>query len=314
MDVSVIIVNWNTKDLLLECLRSLEMQTGNFRKEVIVVDNGSTDGSPGSVRATFPDVKVIENNANLGFAKANNIGIAESCGRYVCLVNSDIKIIGSCIQRLINYMDENLDIGICGPKILNPDLSTQDSCRKFPSMWNNLSPSLGLDKIFRDVPFFSGEHMFYFKHDTKLYVDYLAGCFLMVRRKALDEVGLLDERFFIYQEEVDLCKRFREQGWKVSFNPEAAAIHNHGASSSKEPVRFALAREKAVLQYWGKYYGLFGVFAIWSILFLNHALRIIPRLALYCVRETQRERLGQKIRMDISCLSALLWPQASTKG
>jgi hypothetical protein len=314
MDISVIIVNWNTKELLLECLRSLAMQAGDFKKEVIVVDNGSTDGSPRTVRATFPDIKVIENNANLGFAKANNIGIAKSHGRYVCLLNSDVRALDSCLLQLINFMDENPDIGISGPKILNPDLTIQDSCRKFPSLWNNLSPAIGLDKIFRNVPFFSGEHMFHFKHDTMLHVDYLAGCFLMVRRKALDEVGLLDERFFIYQEEVDWCKRFRNQGWKVSFFPEAAAVHNHGASSSKEPVRFALAREKAVLQYWEKHYGPFSVMAIWSILFLNHALRIIPRLALYCVRGTHRFRLGQKIRMDLVCLSALLRPQASTQG
>src|SRR5271169_983622 len=118
MDISIIIVNWNTRELLLECLQSLGTQKGAFQKEVIVVDNGSIDGSREAVRTKFPDVRIINNNANLGFAKANNIGIAKSRGRYVCLVNSDVKIMENCIQQLIVYMDENPNIGISGPKIL----------------------------------------------------------------------------------------------------------------------------------------------------------------------------------------------------
>lgn len=306
MDISVIIVNWNTRDLLLECIRSLASQKGTFQMEVIVVDNGSTDGSQEAVRAAFPDIHVIENKANLGFGKANNNGITKSRGRYVCLVNSDVRVMGNCIHGLITYMDTNPDIGISGPKILNPNLTIQDSCRTFPSLWNNLSPALGLDKIFRNSPFFSGEHMFHFKHDVVLPVDYLAGCVLMVRRKALDEVGLLDERFFIYQEEVDWCKRFQQHGWKISFFPEVAVVHYHGVSSSKDPKRFALERQKALLQYWKKHHGSLSVMAMRLIIFLNHALRIIFRATFYCVHWSQRDRIVQKLRMDIACISALL--------
>ena len=306
MDISVIIVNWNTRDMLIDCLRSLEAQKGNFQKEVIVVDNGSSDGSQAAIRTAFPEVQVIENEVNLGFAKANNIGIMKSCGRYVCLVNSDVMVMDNCLQRLITFMDSNLSIGISGPKILNPDLTTQDSCRSFPTLWNNLSPALGLDKIFKNVIFFSGEHMFHFKHDVVLPVDYLAGCFFMVRRKALNEVGLFDERFFIYQEEVDWCKRFKGAGWNVVFFPEVSAIHHHGASSSKDPKRFALARQKSFLQYWEKHYNPLSVMAIRSVLLLHHVLRIIIRAVLYLVHGSQRNSIIQKIKIDLAYISALL--------
>ena len=305
-DVSIVIVNWNTKDILLECLRSISAQDGNFKKEVIVVDNGSTDGSQDAVRTAFPEAQIIENNTNLGFAKANNIGLLKSSGRYVCLVNSDVKMLDNSLPKLMNYMDQNLGIGIAGPKLLNPDLTLQNSCRKFPSLWNNLSPALCLNAIFKNSPFFSGEHMEYFKHDKTLHVDYLAGCVLFVRRKALNEVGLLDERFFIYSEEVDWCKRFKQIGWDIAFFPGAMAIHHHGVSSSKDPKRFALAHQKSFLQYWDKHHGYVSAAAIRLFLLLRYIIRLIPRFILYLLRPDQRAMRIMKIERDIACLSALI--------
>ncbi len=306
MVASIIIVNWNTKDILLKCLGSISKQDRAICKEVIVVDNGSTDGSVDAIHTHFPQTIVIENYANIGFARANNVGINKSTGRYVCLVNSDVELLDGCLLRLIEYMDANPDIGIAGPKIYYPDLTLQNSCRKFPTLWNNLSPALGFDKLFRNSPAFSGEHMRYFTHDVNMNVDYLAGCFLVVRREALEEVGLLDEQFFIYREEVDWCKRFHQHGWKISFFPNAMAIHHHGASSSKDPKRFALASQKALFQYWEKHHSTLSVITIRLILILRHSLRLILRAVLYCIRKTNRRKHGQKLKMDLAYLSELI--------
>jgi GT2 family glycosyltransferase len=305
MDVSIIILNWNTRELTLECLRSIVAQKGIHTQEIILVDNGSTDGSQEAVRAAFPDVRVIENGTNYGFAKGNNIGILNSKGRYICLVNSDARLLENCLDQLIVFMDANPNIGLAGPKILYPDLTIQDSCRKFPSLWNNLSPALGLDKLFKNVAFFSGQHLSYFKHDTVRLVDYVAGCVMMVRRKAIDEVGLLDERFFIYHEEVDWCKRLNSSAWKVIFYPEAAAVHHHAASASKDPIRFTFEFQKSSLQYWEKHYTFMHVLAIRSVFILHHIFRLIARSAVYCLYVTRRPQTGRMISHHIACLSIL---------
>ena len=128
LDISIIIVNWNTKAILLDCLTSLTKQSISYTYEIIVVDNGSTDGSQAAVRDVFPEVTVVENDVNFGFARANNIGISQSHGRYICLVNSDVVVLEDCFQRLITFMEANPHIGISGPKTLAPDLSIQNTC------------------------------------------------------------------------------------------------------------------------------------------------------------------------------------------
>jgi len=306
IDISIIIVNWNTKDILLTCLASVKKQHNCVTREVIVVDNGSTDGSVDAVKTNYPETIVIANNANLGFAKANNLGINRSKGRYICLVNSDVEMLDGCLSSLMTFMDENPGVGISGPKLFYPDLTTQNSCRKFPSLWNNLSPALGLNKIFRNSAFFSDEHMTYFEHDNMLFVDYLAGCVLFVRRKAAEKVGFLDERFFIYSEEVDWCKRFKQSGWHVAFFPEATAVHHHGASSSKDPLRFVLAHQKSLLQYWDKHHNRVSRMCVRLVLILKHLLRIISNAILYCVSSNNRSRITNRINTHITCLTVLL--------
>src|ERR1017187_8350071 len=137
MDISVIIVNWNTKDFLEQCLTSLTLTPSNRSIETIVVDNGSSDGSPEMVEDKFPQVKLIRSHENLGFARANNLGIQNSSGRYISLVNSDVKVLPGCLDALADYLDRNPGVGNVGPRILNGDMSLQSSCRRFPSLWNN---------------------------------------------------------------------------------------------------------------------------------------------------------------------------------
>jgi GT2 family glycosyltransferase len=248
IDISVVVVSWNAKDYLMDCLRSLLFPKTSQTMEIIVVDNASTDGSPEAVIEQFPEVILIRNEKNLGFAKANNIGISRSTGKYVCLINSDVIILSDCIVKLYYFMETTPSIGMLGPKILNSDRSLQSSCRRFPSLWNNFCPAIGLDRLFPASKFFCGEHMFYFRHDKMQKVEVLVGCFLMIRRKALEQVGYLDEQFFMYAEDIDLCKRFWDAGWEVAFSPHAEAIHYRGASSANAPIRFSVEQEKSLLQ------------------------------------------------------------------
>lgn len=295
MDISVIIVNWNTRDLLIECLRSLDAQKGNFRKEVIVVDNGSSDGSQEAVRATFPQVQIIENNANLGFAKANNIGMKASKGRFICLINSDVKVLDGCLEKLVCYMDQDTSTGISGPKILWPDMTLQDSCRKFPNLWNNICDFLHLNRLFPKSDIFSGEHMMFFDHMTIRNVEGLVGCFLMIRKEALEQVGLFDEQFFIYSEETDLCKRFFDNHWKIKFFPDAQAIHYGRKSSSQDALRFSFEQLKSKIQYWEKHHNRISVIIILLLLLMYYGLRLSADGLRYIITPSKRVEIRQQL-------------------
>lgn len=305
MDISIIIVNWNTKDLLAECLRSIQSQSLDYTYEIIVVDNGSEDGSQQVVSREFPKVTLVENKLNLGFGKANNIGLQSAEGRYICFVNSDIEMIDGCLQVLTQYMDDNRSVGMAGPQILYPDLRIQDSCRKFPSIWSSFCGAFKLDRIFPTSAFLSGEHMFYFSHAEEVKPDYLAGCLLMVRKTALDEVGAFDERFFIYAEEVDLAKRLWDGCWEVAFVPQAKAVHHHAGSSSRDPLRFKLAQQKSIFQYWLKHHNFATVAAHVAILFAKYCLQIIVASMLYLFSSRQRVLLKGKIHLTAVLIQAL---------
>jgi len=305
-DVSVVIVSWNARAFLLECLRSIRAFSGEVKVEIIVVDNASQDGSVEAVETQFREVRLIRNSENMGFAKANNIGISLATGRYLCLINSDVKVLNGCVKNLCEYMDAHPEIGLIGPKILNPDLTIQSSCRHFPSLWNNFCPAVGLDKVFPRSRFFGGEHMFYFPYDRIARVDVIVGCFMMVRRQVLDSVGLLDERFFIYAEDIDWCKRFWKAGWQVMFFPEARAIHHRGGSSSKAPLRFALEQGKAIQQYWKKHHPL-GLYILHLLIsLLHHSLRLKANLLLYPLLPRKRDLISSQMRQHFNAMLYLL--------
>ena len=203
MDISVVIVGWNAKHYLELCLDSLADSATCRSMEIIVVDNASTDGSAEMIAAQFPAVKVIRSEENLGYPRGCNVGIRESQGHYIALVNPDVQALPGCLDSLADFLDENPKVGTVGPRVFNPDMTQQSTCRRFPTLWNNFCSAAGLSGRFRRSRFFAGEHMFYFRHDRTLAVDVLVGCFWMVRREALDEVGLFDEGLFMYGDDVD---------------------------------------------------------------------------------------------------------------
>lgn len=304
LTVSVVIVNWNAREYLRRCLRSLALHGPSRPSETIVVDNASTDGSAEAVACEFPQVRLIRNPDNLGFAKANNIGVAASSGRYVCFVNSDVELLPGCIDRLLEYCEENEGVGMVGPLILGSDGRLQRSCRGFPSVWNMLCRALALDTAFPRARLFSGYSMRHWAQDSLRPVDILTGCFWLVRRSAMDEVGLLDEAFFIYGEDMDWCKRFRVQGWPVLFVPSARAIHHGGASSSNAPIRFYLERHKADLQYWRKHHRPPAVAAYQAIVGLHMALRLLGHSAALLVDPASPSG-RHKVRRSAACLAWL---------
>jgi GT2 family glycosyltransferase len=230
MNVSIVIVSFNVADLLNECLRSIKRET-SCEYEIFVVDNGSKDNSVPIVKAQHPDVQVIQNETNLGFARANNRGFRLARGRYIFMLNPDTLLSNGTIDKLLDFMDNNSDIGVCGPKVLNPDLTIQYTCHHFPSISITLTKYLQLQRFFPRIRLFGRELMTYWKYDEIKEVDWITGCALLIRQKALEDVGYLDENYFMYSEECDLSYRMKKNNLKTVFFPGSTIIHYGGQSA-----------------------------------------------------------------------------------
>lgn len=280
-DISVVVVNWNTRGLLRDCLASLADKTRGATFEAIVVDNGSGDGSAEMVRAEFPGAVLIENGANLGFAKACNIGIARARGRSVALVNTDVLLVNDCLGILQGYLARDPGAGVVGPKTLYQDMTLNPSCRRFPTVANQFCAAFGLHQVFRRHPWarpLAGEHMWDFDHGRTREVETLVGSFLLLRKEAIDAVGWFDEDFFIFSEETDLCLRLRKGGWKVVFHPEAVAIHFGKGSSSSDRGRFEELLIVSKLKFWKKHKALPARAAFTLILAARHLFLLLGAL------------------------------------
>ncbi len=256
MDVSIIIVNWNTKELLKGCLESIYEQTKGVEFEVIVVDNASSDGSKEMVANEFPEVVLIANRDNRGFAAANNQAMEMAKGRYVLLLNSDTVILKDVIAGMISYSDSHTKVGIAGCRVLNPDGTLQPTCFMFPSVLNMFLYSTYLNKLFPKSRFFGRERLTWWDRSNERDVDVVTGCFMFVRREAIEKVGLMDEQYYVYGEETDWCYRFKNSGWKVVFVPSGEIIHFGGASSSQVKSRMRLQLAGSILLFFKKHRGL----------------------------------------------------------
>ncbi len=305
-DISFIIVSWNARDYLFKCLYSIEKDAAGFNSEIIVVDNASSDGSAQMVRERFPQAKLIVNEKNLGFAWANNIGIRESRGKYLALINSDVEVLPGCVGKMVDYIEKNGETGMLGPKMVDPSGNLQLSCMGFPTLWNSLCRALALDTTFPGIKFFSGYLMTYWPHDSTREVDIINGCFWLVRRGALDKVGLLDERFFIYGEDKDWCKRFREAGWKVVYFHEARSIHYGGGSSSNAPVKFFIEMNRADIKYWNKHHGRPARTVYFMIIMLQYLIRYFGAVIQYAIRPSKRDHAGFRIKRSAALIRWLL--------
>jgi hypothetical protein len=312
MDISVVIVAWNAKRYLELCLEGLEKAPPRRSMETLVVDNASTDGTAEMLETRFPWVKLIKISENLGFAKGNNVAIRQCQGHYIALVNPDVIVLPGCLDALADFLDQNPKVGNVGPRVFEPDMSFQSSCRRFPTLWNNFCDATGLAARFKNSRFFAGEHMFYFPHDRTLRVDVLVGCFSFIRRETFDAVGLLDENLFMYGDDVDWCRRCWKAGWEVVFFPGARAIHDRGKITAPYPVRFALAQQRSVLYYWSKYHGILGQLEIRSLMLFRHLMRYTVGVLSGLTRSGGREQSEVRRQVSGACLRELLFGTGDT--
>jgi len=237
MDLSVIIVNYNVRDFLENALTSVAQALKGIDGEVIVVDNASDDGSIEMVRKKFPRVRAIANGTNLGFAAANNIGLAESTGRYMLLLNPDTIVQEDTFQTIIRFLDDHPDAGMAGCRILNPDGTLQPACRRsFPTPWVAFTKISGLSALYPESRIFGRYNLGYLDPGSTYEVDAISGSFMAVRRSAWEQVGGLDEEYFMYGEDLDWCYRFKRAGWKVYYVSETRIIHYKGESVRRSDI------------------------------------------------------------------------------
>jgi len=256
-DLSILIVSWNVRPLLERCLFSLGecYRPDGLSCEVIVVDNASTDGSPETVRERFPQVKLIASDSNLGFTKANNVGARHSSGRYMLLLNPDTEVLGDALSTMVAYMDGHPDVGALGPKLLFSDGRVQSSRRRFPTLATAVLESTVLQQWFPRNRVLERYYIRDRGDNQEQDVDWVVGACLLVRRQAWEQVGPLDEHFFMYSEELDWCRRLKTAGWRVVYLPSATVVHYEGQSSIQVvPARHMYFQSSKVL-YFQKHHG-----------------------------------------------------------
>jgi len=303
---SIIIVSWNAQQYLRSCLHSVLPQLDADDSEVIVVDNASSDGSVQMLQQEFPQVRLLCNSDNFGFARANNIGIEHSRGRFLFLVNSDIEVLPDAFRCLRQHLCDHCEVGMVGPRVLNADRTLQHSCRRLPSLWRRFCEAFALEQVLPHSAYFAGEVMRDWEHDQHRQVEAVSGCFWAIRRQALEQVGCLDQSFFMYAEDIDLCRRLRDSNWQIAFEPQAQVIHYGGRSSARSPLRFYIERERANLQYWRKHASGSQAHAYLLLSCLYHINRTMGYGAAQWLNPRQRQDSRAKAERSIACLRWIL--------
>ncbi len=274
-DITVVVVSFNTRDVLRECLKSVFREKGALRVQVIVVDNASTDGSPAMVEQEFRDVLLIRSEVNLGFGPANNLGFRSARGRYLVLLNSDAFLTEGSLERSVGHMDANPGTGLGGGRLTGRDGSWQPSARMFPTILSDLLVLSGLAARFPRSRFFGRADRTWANPMEAAEVDWVPGAYSIVRTEVLESIGLFDPRFFLYYEEVDLCKRIKNAGYSIWYWPDIAIVHIGGESSrqvrslqlSRAGAQLTLWRMRSMLLYYRKHHG----FSAWLALVLEAA-------------------------------------------
>ena len=268
-DVSIIIVNWNTRDMLRDCLRSIGEQT-NRDHEVIVVDNASGDGSSRMVEETFPKARLIKNDRNLGFAAANNQGIAIATGRNILLLNPDTLVLDGASDTMVAWLDDRPDVGCVGCQVMESETAIQRTCFSDQNPLCILLTESGLHRLMPGWHFLSRPEYAWWDRRTEMDVDVVSGMFMLVPRRVIDRIGVLDEAFFVYSEEADWCRRIRQAGYRCVFAPVARILHRDGGGKSTSQIKanMYVQMQKSKLIYNRKHYGLVGLAAVKTTLLL----------------------------------------------
>lgn len=295
----------NTRELLRECLESVRQST--VAKEVIVVDNASTDGSPEMVAQQFPEIILQRNSKNERFAKPNNDAMKISRGRYLFLLNSDAAVRPGALERLVTFMDSHANVGTCGPQLLFPDGRIQPSCRGFVSLWTHCCDMFLLDRLFPSSPLFAGSEMTFFDHKEEREVDHVMAAAVIVRREVVQSVGMFDEKFSIYYNDLDWSYRIAASGWKTVYLPSAQVVHHLGSTARPLIKEENIFREQYenIVYFYQKHFGVTSVVAYKILL----AIGFLPRTLFWFLRsivdrsETVQQRLDFSVRTLIFAIS-----------
>lgn len=274
-DLSVVIVSWNVCDLLRECVHSVR-QSGaesGLAIEIIVVDSASTDQTVAMLRAEFPEVRVIEPGTNVGFSKGNNLGLEAASAEYVFLLNPDTKVLNDALGRMVAHLKTHADVGVLGPKVLNEDGTVQSSRRRFPTLWTAMFESTWLQGL-APKRVLNRYTMLDHNDDERIQVDWVLGAAMLVRRVVIEQVGGMDEGFFMYSEELDWQKRIREAGWQISYGPEAQIIHYGGRSSDQVVAQRHIHFQTSKVRYFRKHHGRVAGALVRTVLLANYVWQL----------------------------------------
>lgn len=258
MRLSILIVSWNTRELLRACLERLGAEIIDDiacgQAEVFLVDNASADGSAAMVADSFAWVRLIANDSNRGFAAANNQALRQSSGRDILLLNPDTEVRPGSIKTLLQFLDDHHRCGVVAPQLLNTDQTIQRSCRAFPTFAGMVYELLGLSRLFPHNKTFGHYKMLDFDHDVCRQVDQPEGACLLIRRQVIEQVGELDEGYWMLFEEVDWCYRIKQAGWEIWFEPASQVVHHYGQSIKQVKPRMILSSHRGLYRFWSKHY------------------------------------------------------------
>ena len=252
-DLTISIVSYDSLNFLKPCLDSIYNGPPSIKYDIVVVDNASSDDSPKFIKNNYPLVILILNDKNIGFSAANNKAINRTNSKYIMLINSDCQVYEGSIDNLVEFMEKNTDIGIVGPKIVNSDGSIQHSCRRFPSIMNAGFHTI-LTGIAPNNPFSRKYKLADVNRDTPFEVDWVSGSCMVIRREALKDTGVLDENYFMYVEDIDICYRMWQENWKVYYYPYCKIMHHIGGSSGNQQVKASIRMQKSVFYFFWKNY------------------------------------------------------------
>jgi N-acetylglucosaminyl-diphospho-decaprenol L-rhamnosyltransferase len=314
-DITVVIVNYNTGHLFDRLWGALTAAQGNLSLQTIVVDNASRDNSVELIRSRYPAVELITNATNVGFGRANNQALPRFRGRYLLLLNTDAFVSPDTLSRTLLFMEQNAHCGILGVKLVGEDGSLQPSCRFFPNPWNVFLAANGLDRYFPNAKFVDDMG---WDHGTTRNCDWVPGCFYLVRKQVIDQIGLFDPRFFLYYEEVDHCHRAGQAGWNVSYFAGTQVVHVGGESAKTDATLTSAGRQIARLQiesellYFRKNYGLPGLIASITLTSCGALLEILKNTARASIG-ARRVSQKEKLKTVLSLLGPTRWALQSTR-
>lgn len=280
IDVGIIIVNYNTRQLTLDCLASVYASETSYQYEIIVVDNASRDDSVQAIQDMYPDIRMIANANNTGFAVANNQGMDIANGRYILLLNSDTVIQPDTLHTMVYFMDRHPEMGASGCKVILPDGSLDKACKRgFPTPSASFYYAFGISRLFPDRPKFNQYQLGHLSPDDEYPVDCLVGAFMLVRRETIEQVGGLDETFFMYGEDIDWCYRIKEAGWGIFYYPRTYIVHYKGGSARRKPLKITYEFHRAMWvfhrKHYAKQYNLFTNAAVWMGISLKFSLSLL---------------------------------------